>query len=139
MTSIRTLFGTALLASCVASTAAAFASDYSVSFALDVDHVSDWGRVACEYATPCKIVSRRTKLSVSLAFQEPNHRNVFIRATRAEDGVDCCYFSAGADEIARDVEVSPVRVHVYAKRGATRDFFLNQPFGVLYFQFLDMR
>lgn len=114
------------------------AADYSVSYALDAGSVRDWGNAECEYQSPCKIVSRRTKLSISLTFRATDHRNVIIKVASDEAQLDCCWFVAGADEAGRDTRDHPIRLHLFAKRKARAEFFLNEPYGILYLQFLDV-
>lgn len=141
MSVIRPVCAVFLLASCFLSGIDARASDYAVSYAVDTDDINDWGVTACEYKSFCRIDSRRAKLSISLDFAtDDNHESVTIRASGDEDEWDCCYFTSGANVAKRDVRELPIRLLFYAKRRfAANEFFLNQPLGILYLQFLDTK
>jgi hypothetical protein len=90
------VLGSLLMALCLLSSSIAVTADYTISFALDAGGVNDWGKSTCEYATPCEIVSRRTKLSTALSFVGSDRRNVTIRVASQDEELDCCYFATGA-------------------------------------------
>ena len=120
----------------------AVAADYSVSYAFDVGGVRDWGKVACEYKSPCKIDSRPLKLSIALSFANPNHRDVTIGISGEEEEgrLGCCYFPDGVDEVIRNVRDLPIRLYVYAgQRPSKNEFPLREPLGILYLQLLDVK
>ena len=137
MSSIRAIHAVVLSALCL-SGANAFASDYAVSYAFDAGDINDWGKATCEYTSFCKIDSRRTNLSISLAFWDPSHREMTISVSGQDSRWDCCYFSDGADTTKRKV-TSPIRLYVYGRRRPRDEHLFTEPLGILYLQFLEMK
>jgi hypothetical protein len=136
----RSAFGI-LAAIFLLSGAEASAGDYTVSYAFDAgEELNDAGKQTCEYKSFCTIVSEKLKLSILLAFWDPNHRVVTISVSGEKGRWGCCYFSDGANSIERNVKDSLVRVYVYVGRRRIRnEFIVNEPLGTLYLQFLDMK
>ena len=123
------------------SSAHASDGNFTVSYAFDaLDGLNDLGKRICEYKSSCTIESEILKLSIELAFWDPNHRIVTISVSGERGRWGCCYFSDGVREVKRDVRDSVVRLYVYVGRPRIRNEFIqNEPLGILYLRFLDMK
>jgi hypothetical protein len=129
------LAGVFLLSSVDAS-----AGNYTVSYAFDAGDINDAGKATCEYKSFCRIGSEKLKLSIMLAFWDPNHRIVTISVSGEQGRWGCCYFSDGVDSVKRDARDAPIRLYVYVGRPRMRnEFILNEPLGILHLQFSDMK
>ena len=139
--SIRPICGLLLLIFCLLSSVAASAGDYTVSYAFDArEELNDSGKQTCEYKSYCRIESEKLKLSIRLAFWDPNHRIVTISVSGEQGRWGCCYFSDGVDDVKRDARDSLIRLYVYVGRRRIRNEFIqNEPLGILYLQFLDIK
>jgi hypothetical protein len=139
--SIRPICGVLLVAFCLLLSAEASAGDYIVSYAFDAgEGLNDSGKQTCEYKSYCRIESEKLKLSISLAFWDPNHRIVTISVSGEQGRWGCCYFSDGVDDVKRDARDSLIRLYVYVGRRRIRNEFIqNEPLGILYLQFLDIK
>lgn len=135
----RSVFGF-LAAFFLLSSVDASAGDYVVAYAFDAGDIQDSGKQTCEYKSFCTIESEKLKLSILLAFWDPNHRIVTISVSGGKGRWGCCYFSDGVHRIERNVRDSLVRVYVYVGRPRIRnEFIVNEPLGILYLQFSDMK
>lgn len=135
----RSIYGL-LAGALLLSTVDASAGDYTVSYAFDAGDINDAGKATCEYKSYCKIKSKKQKLSIELAFHDPDHRIVTIWVSGEEGRWGCCYFSDGVDSIKRNARDALIRLYVYVGRPRIRnEFILNEPLGILYLQFADMK
>lgn len=134
---IRPIFA-AFLAIFTLSSASVFASDYSVTYAIDANGKNDVGKIeACDDDRVCFLESANTGLSISLSFIRPNHRWVELYVSGP---AGCCY-SADAN-YAINLEIKPGLMRVPIYRGRVRrgnEFVQNKRFGVLYLEFSNLR
>ena len=138
---IRSVYALLVVASCLLSSPGASAGDYTVAYAFDAgEELNESGKQTCEYKSFCMIESEKLKLSIELAFWDPNHRIATISVSGKQGRWGCCYFSDGVDSIKRNVRDSVVRVYVYVGRPRIRNEFIqNEPLGILYLHFLDLK
>ncbi len=128
------LAGVFLLSSVEAS-----AGDYTV-YAFDAGDIDDAGKVTCKYKSFCIIKSEKLKLSIWLAFWDPNHRDVTVSVSGEKGRWGCCYFSDGVDRVKHNARDSLIRLYVYVGRPRIRnEFIINEPLGILYLKFLDLK
>jgi hypothetical protein len=139
--SIRLILGLMFLTLCPLRSVGAAAATYTVSYAFDaVDELNDWGTQTCEYTTYCRFKSEKLKLSIELAFWDPNHKKVTIRVSGERGRWGCCFFPDGVDKIERDAKESLIRLHVYVGHQRIRNEFIqNEPLGTLYLHFIEIQ
>ncbi len=115
----------------------ASAGDYTVAYAFDAGDLNDAGKKGdCEYSSFCLIKSEKLKLSISLSFWHPDHREVDIHLYGNKERPACCYFADGVDSVVSDARGSLIRLHVFEGHARIRNEFIqNVPLGILYLQF----
>ena len=142
MSFIRTIRA-ALLVFFLLPSVGASAGDYTVSYAFDAGDVNDAGKTECEYKYICTVSFEKLDLEILLSFVYPEHDHpkhhearIKIYGTRA---TVCCYFADGVDRVVRDAG-SLIRLRVYKGRKRIRNEYIqNEPFGILYLQFSDLK
>ena len=140
---LRAACGCLFLAVCLLPNCSASAADYKVSYALDAGDINDAGTVMCDYKSDCKITSKKLKLSFWISGRDPVYRtSVTVEISDDSGRWDCCYFADGMTRVARDTMESPLRLGIYVGRRQgqprrTGEYLVNEPFGILYLQFLD--
>ena len=122
--------------------AGASAGDYTVSYALDAGDTQDVGKSEeCTFEHYCDVASRKLDFNISLSFyyperDHPKHNEVHI-GIRGRNG--CCYFSDGVDSVVRDARAF-IRLNIYRGRRRIRNEFIqNEPVGILYLQFSNLK
>jgi hypothetical protein len=120
----------------------ASAGDYTVSYALDAGDTNDAGKSEeCTFKYYCDVASEKLDFNILLSFHypdrnHPKHNEVHI-SIRGRNG--CCYFSDGVDSIVRNAGAL-IRINVYRGRRRIRNEFIqNEPVGILYLQFSNMK
>jgi len=124
--------------SLLGSSAKAFAGDYIIQYALEVDGKTDTGKMeSCEYVRPCQILFSATGMHVILNFIYPEHRVVYANV-HGQPG--CCYFTDGVDSISLDPKLPFHHLDIFEGRARRRNELVeNRRVGVLYLGFSNLR
>lgn len=141
MSFIRAIGAVFLMFFLLPSTGAS-AGDYTVSYALDAGDTQDIGKSEkCTFKYYCDLASEKLDFNILLSFHypdrnHPKHNEVHISIS-GRNG--CCYFSDGVDSVVRDAGAL-IRINIYRGRPRIRnEFILNEPVGILYLQFSNMK
>ncbi|WJR76484.1 hypothetical protein [Bradyrhizobium sp. NP1] len=128
----------AVLLALLLSMSCAAAGDYVVTYAIDADGKIDTGKInSCRYAKPCDVSAAGLILSMSLKFarQDEAWLDLFVVGPP-----NCCYSADAKRTIQVKVTPGLMRVPIYQGRlRKGNEFVRNERFGVLYFEFSDLR
>lgn len=131
---------------------AAFAGDYTVSYAFDgttredvaagvTSSLSEDGTTKeCQYETRCTIKLTKSDLTISFRVERAGRHRVAVFADGGRSRNDCCFFSDGDRMAARELNQALLRLHIYEGHARKRNEYVqNLPLGLLYLQFSDLK
>jgi len=97
----------------------------------------------CKYGQGCLVKSDKLDLSILLDLYFPDRDGrgqVYVHVYGGRGRLACCYFSDGAYSLSFSLEGPFIHLGVYEGRARRRNEFVrNQPLGILYLQFSDMK
>ena len=121
------------------TTVPAFAVDYTVAYALEVDGKTETGKIEnCNSVDACRIKFRTMDASADLYFPKSAGDEKIVLSIWGDSA--CCYFSDGAEQISLDPAKPLHTVTIYAGHARRRNEVIrNQALGVLYLSFVPSR
>jgi hypothetical protein len=124
---LRAAFGMFLLFTLNAN---AFAGDYTVAYAIEVDGQFETGKVdRCEYTKQC-VIESKDGLKISTYFIYPENRTVSVTVYGR---AGCCYFSDGRDSAFYDSHERIPSMAIFEGHARRRNEFVqNYRLGTLY-------
>jgi len=132
---------------------AAFAGDYTVSYAFDgareddvaagaTSSLNDAGTTKeCWYEKYCRISLTKADLTITFTVQRSNRHEVVVYVDGGRSrSASCCYFSGGESRVAIELAQPLLYLRIYEGRARKRNEVVqNLHLGLLYLQFSDLR
>jgi hypothetical protein len=132
---------------------AAFAGDYTVSYAFNGAREDDVAAGAtsslneagttkeCQYERSCTIELTKSDLTISIDVRRSSRHEVVVYAYGGRSrSAGCCYFSGGESRVALELTQPLLYLRIYEGHARKRNEFVeNIHFGLLYLQFSDLK